>query len=147
LAAPVATAAASGNLGQADISRAAVLDVSDPNLLVPADLVFADPPTSFQIDGVGPLIPYTSGADIDINGWRVQISGSPAPGDRFSVRSNAGGIGDNGNGLDLSELQFRPQLIGGTATYQESYGILVGEVGATAQQSRISQAASASLKE
>ncbi|MEX2482286.1 MAG: flagellar hook-associated protein FlgK [Gammaproteobacteria bacterium] len=147
LASPVATATASANLSQADISRATVLDATDPNLLVPADLVFADPPTSFQIDGAGALIPYTSGADIDINGWRVQISGSPAPGDTFSVRNNAGGIGDNGNGLSLSELQFRPQLVGGTATYQESYGILVGEVGAIAQQSRISQAASASLKE
>jgi len=147
LAAPVATTAATGNVSAASISRATVLDPTAPELLTTTALVFSDPPTGFQVDGVGPLLPYTSGADIDLNGWRVQIVGTPAAGDSFVVRSNAGGIGDNGNGLGLSEMQFRPLLVGGTATYQETYGILVGEIGANAQQTRISQAALASLKE
>lgn len=147
LASPLRTANALSNLGNAAIGRAAVADVGDPAFLDPVELVFADPPTAFQVNGAGPLIPYTSGADIALNGWRVQISGNPVAGDRFTVGSNAGGVGDNGNGLLLGQMQFRPLLSGGTATYQESYGILVGEVGATAQQARISQAALASLKE
>ena len=38
---------------------------------------------------------YTSGGNIALNGWQVQISGTPAAGDTFTVQSNAGGTGDN----------------------------------------------------
>ena len=31
-----------------------------------------------------------AGLDIDVNGWRIQVNGAPAIGDRFTVRSNAG---------------------------------------------------------
>jgi flagellar hook-associated protein 1 FlgK len=110
-------------------------------------LVFNDPPTTYQVNGAGPLIPYTAGADIDLNGWRVQITGAPLAGDTCTVSSNAGGMGDNSNGLSLSAMQFQPLMSGGTATYQETYGVLVGEVGAASQQARISRDALGALSE
>ncbi|MFT4585673.1 MAG: flagellar hook-associated protein 1 FlgK, partial [Gammaproteobacteria bacterium] len=88
LARPHRTSAELANIGNATIGTASVLDIADANILLPTQLVFNDPPTTFQIDGVGPLIPYVSGTNIDINGWRTQISGSPLPGDTFSIDQN-----------------------------------------------------------
>jgi flagellar hook-associated protein 1 FlgK len=147
LASPIRTARAFANLGDAAISRGMVLDPTNAALLAPTQIVFNDPPTTYQVNGIGPLIPYASGSDIDANGWRVQITGNPRPGDSFSVQSNAGGYGDNSNGLAVAQLQFTPLLAGGTASYQEAYGILTGEVGANAQQAHISSEALGALTE
>ena len=43
--------------------------------------------------------PIRRGANITLNGWQAQISGTPATGDVFTVQSNAGGTGDNTNAL------------------------------------------------
>ena len=147
LALPIRTQSEITNLSEAVISAGEILDVTNPALLTTMQIVFNDPPTTYQINGAGPMLPYTSGGNIDVNGWRVQISGTPIAGDVFTVESNAGGIGDNGNGPLLSQLQFTPILEGGTASFQETYGILVRQVGSTLQQSRISGDALSSLVE
>ena len=147
LALPIRTQSEIINLSDAVISAGEILDVTNPALLTTTQIVFNDPPTTYQINGAGPMLPYTSGGNVDANGWRVQISGTPVAGDVFTVESNAGGIGDNGNGLLLSQFQFAPILEGGTASFQETYGILVGLVGSTLQQSRISGDALSSLVE
>ena len=147
LALPVHSERATANVGDALITAPQVLDETDVNLLATTQIVFSNPPTTYQINGAGPLLPYTSGNDIDVNGWRVQISGAPEAGDTFTVQSNAGGPGDNGNGLLLSAEQFRPMMVGGTATFQETYGLLVGEVGATTQRAQVSSTALAAVAE
>ena len=147
LALPIRTQSEIANLSEASISAGEILDVTNPALLNTTQIVFNDPPTTYQINGAGPILPFTSGVDIDVNGWRVQISGAPIAGDVFTVESNAGGIGDNGNGLLLSQLQFASILEGATASFQETYGILVGEVGSTLQQARVSRDALNSLAE
>ena len=63
------------------------------------------------------------------------------------MQSNAGGAGDNTNGLALSKLQSKPILEGGTATLQEVYGVLTGVVGAAASQARVSSQALGTLTE
>ena len=78
LARPIKTSESIANIGSAGVSAGEILDVSDANLLVTTQLVFNDPPVSYQINGAGPLIPYVSGANIDANGWRVQVEGSPS---------------------------------------------------------------------
>ena len=100
--------------------------------------MFGSPPTTFQLNGVGPLIPFTSGGDIDLNGWRVQLTGAPAAGDTFRVDPNSNGRGDNTNGLLLADLRTSQPLLSGTATYQDAYSQLVSKVGAEAQQAQIS---------
>lgn len=147
LAAPVRTETAISNIGEATIGSPEVLDATDAALLDPVQLVFNDPPTTYQVNGAGPLLPYTSGADIDLNGWRVQISGAPEAGDTFSISSNAGGIGDNNNGLALGALQFTPLLENGSASYQEAYGIAVGKIGAATNESQITLGALSVLTE
>jgi len=147
LARPNRTSVDGGNIGDGQISDPAVLDVSDPNLLTTTQLIFNDPPTTYQVNGAGPLIAYTSGADIDLNGWRVQVSANPEPGDTFTVSANVGGAGDNGNGLLLSELQLTKILDGGSTTYQESYSQLVGKVGAKTQELQLSRDALQVLKQ
>ena len=147
LASPVQTTAGIGNVSDAVIGRASVLDRDDAALLTTVDLVFNDPPTTFQLNGAGALIPYSSGADIDLNGWRVQITGTPAAGDTFTVSSNVGGVGDNGNGLLMAGLAQASVMIGGTATFGEAYGELIGDIGSRTQQNRISRDALGALRE
>jgi len=139
LARPNRTSANLTNIGDAAISAPTVLNVTDPGLLVSTQLVFNDPPTTFQVGGAGPLIPYTSGSDIDMNGWRVQISGTPEPGDTFSIGANVGGAGDNGNGLVLGDLQLAKIIDGFSASYQDAYSQLVGTVGSKTQQMQLSR--------
>ena len=147
LARPNRTTAGATNIGAGVISDPTVLDITDANLLSSTQLVFNDPPTTFQINGVGPLVPYTDGGNIDMNGWRIQISGDPEPGDTFTVAANFGGAGDNGNGLVLADLQATKIADGATATYQEAFSQLIGSVGAKTQQTQLSRDALLVLQE
>ncbi len=141
---PVRTTAAIGNASDAAISAPAVLDATDANLLTTANIVFASA-SQFRING-GPLQAYTPGANIDANGWRIQITGTPQAGDTFTVQSNAGGAGDNGNALQLAALQTTDILDGGSTTYQGAYGRLVADVGAQTRQADIGLSAATTLK-
>lgn len=63
----------------------------------------------------------------------VNLSGSPDPGDRFSVQGNFEGIGDNTNALRLAELAESAVMDDGNSTFQEAYSAMVGEVGSFSQ--------------
>lgn len=133
-AGPIKTAEGSRNTGNASISAGSVLDVTNPALLDAITIVFNDPPNTFDItDAAGAVLlagqAYTSGDDIDFNGWRIQISGRPTAGDEFNVSSNAGGTGDNRNALALAGLQSTGFIANGSATFQEAYDTVVGIVG------------------
>ncbi|MCC7413383.1 MAG: flagellar hook-associated protein FlgK [Gammaproteobacteria bacterium] len=135
-AAPVRAQASRANVGAATVSGGTVLDITDPNLLNTTTLVINDPPTTFQVNGAGPLIPFSSGANIDVNGWRVQITGAPLPGDQFVIGANSGGVGDNRNALALVGLQSSRLLDGGNASYGEANSALVSQVGTQSAQAR-----------
>ncbi len=143
-AGPVRSSEVFANLGDARISAPQILDSTDPNLLATSNITFNNPPTTFQINGAG-LFAYTSGADIDINGVRVQLTGVPAAGDQFMIEANANGGGDNANALLLADLQRTQLLEGGNATYQDAYGQLVADVGTQTRQAQISRDATAAL--
>ncbi len=145
-ASPVRSAAPLSNRGAATVSAPQVLDETDAALQTTVDLVFNDPPTTYQVNGVGPLLPYTSGADIDINGWRAQVTGSPQAADRFTISANTGAVGDNRNALALAALQGARLLDGGNATSLDAYGAVVSRVGSQARQAEVNEAALATLK-
>ena len=147
IADPLKSSYASANVGNGGISAPQVLDITNASVLVPATLVFGNPPSAFQINGAGPLIPYTSGANIDVNGWRVQISGTPQAGDAFAVGPNTGGKGDNANGLLLAGLQNAKLLAGGTESYQDTYNTVVGSTATLTQQAQTNQAAMTTLRQ
>lgn len=139
-AAPIRTARSSINTGTGTISAGSVTDVTNPALLTSTSLVF-DSATTYRVNGAGASIAFTPGADINLNGWRVQISGAPRTGDTFTVSSNAGGRADNRNALLLVGVQSAEVLEGGTTSISDAYGNLVSSVGSQQRQSEVAHTA------
>lgn len=133
-AAPISTAASSANTGDASISTGSVNAPPPPNanLQQPVTITFTGP-GAFNVVGVGTGNPvgvaYTSGGNISYNGWTLQISGTPAAGDVFTIGPNVNGVADNRNALLLGELATANTLAGGTASYQGAYSQLVSRIG------------------
>ncbi len=144
----VRSAAGASNTGSGTISAPSINatpvvpnpahPTTDLNLQQPVTITFNNPPTTFNVVGVGtgnPVnVPYTPGADITYNGWTMKISGAPAAGDTFTVDNNTSGVTDNRNGLLLAGLQTKKTLIedasgNATTSYLGAYGVLVSEVG------------------
>jgi flagellar hook-associated protein 1 FlgK len=125
-AAPTRTSAALANTGTASISAGRIIDVTNPSLLTTATIAFINPAT-YSINGAGAFA-YTPGADIDINGTRVQITGTPAAGDQFVIQSNAGGTGDNRNVQDLI-ARLSDSVFNGDVSLQDAAAALITTVG------------------
>jgi flagellar hook-associated protein 1 len=140
----IKTAAAGANTGAASISSGTVLDSTNPNLLTPVTITFANPPSSFSVNG-GPAVAFTSGGNVDVNGWQVQISGAPAAGDTFTVSSNAGGTGDNRNALAAANQQNVGVLQNGTTSITGGISALITGLGSQAQQINTAQTAQAAV--
>ena len=89
----------------ATISGGTMIDPTNPNLLNPPTISFST--DTYTINGVANQTFRTSPAGAPIPpvgstpqlGWQVQMSGTPAAGDSFTVKSNAGATGDNRNAL------------------------------------------------
>jgi flagellar hook-associated protein 1 FlgK len=139
----VKTAAAGTNTGAAIISSGTVLNSANPNLLSPVTIAFTSP-TTYTINGGAPNA-YTSGGNIAVNGWQVQISGTPASGDSFTVTSNAGGTGDNRNALIAANAQNVGVLQNGTTSITGGVSALVTGLGSQAQQINTAQTAQAAV--
>ena len=133
-AAPIRTAATASNTGSGTISAGVVNTPppADVNLQQPVTITFTSA-TTFDVTGTGTGNPtgvaYTPGQNITYNGWTVQITGTPANTDSFTVDPNTGGVGDNRNALLLGALQAANTLAGGTTTYQGAFAQLVSSVG------------------
>ncbi|WKZ13494.1 MAG: flagellar hook-associated protein FlgK [Gammaproteobacteria bacterium] len=136
-AAPVRTSRLLGNASDATIALGGISDVTNPALQQPVQLRFESAGTFRVYDGAnndlsGPLA-YTSGADINFNGWTVRVSGSPATGDRFDVLPTPPGSADNGNALELARVARRGYLAGGQVSADDLSTRLVATVGTAAQ--------------
>lgn len=153
-AAPLRSSVGTANLGKAAISKPATLDITDTNFFNAVTIDMRDTGTDgiadeYSTDGGTTWTAYTSGSNIDVNGWRVQITGQALDGDSFTVEKNLNAAGDNGNALSLAKIETEKFLIGGTATLQGAYANLISTVGtkthvadmdATAQQAIVRQA-------
>jgi flagellar hook-associated protein 1 FlgK len=69
------------------------------------------------------------------------MQGTPVAGDQVVIEANAAGVGDNTNSRLLAGLQALRFLDGGTATYQDAYGVIVGDVGSRTRQAEVSSSA------
>jgi flagellar hook-associated protein 1 FlgK len=132
MAAPTRTSISLGNIGDATVSPATVVDRNDPALLTSSVIEFTSP-TTYTINGAGSFT-YTDGAPIVINGSQVSLSGSPQTGDQFTLEPNFGATGDNSNGLLLADVQSAGLLDGGTVSINANYTQLVAGVGGTTRQ-------------
>lgn len=158
-AAPIRTTANPLNTGTASVSLGAVDSATQPplnaNLQATVTLTFTGAGT-FDVVGSGTGNPtgvaYTAGGNITYNGWIIQINGTPAAGDVFTISSNTGGVGDNRNALALAGLQSRNTLIDNaagnpTASYQGTYAQLVSAIGSDTQRVRNGSEAQQALLE
>lgn len=138
------------NLGKGTIDEAVILDSTDPDLQLSATITFEnsggsvrpnDPVDQYTVtDSAGntTTVAWTTGDNIDFNGWRVKVTGNPIIGDEFNVAKNNTGISDNRNALSLVNLQSTDTMINGNATYHDAYSEIVVSVGNRTQQSEIS---------
>jgi flagellar hook-associated protein 1 len=136
----IQTAAVGTNTGTASISAGTVLDATNPDLLQPATIQFTSPPATYSVNGAA-AVAYVDGGNIDVNGWQVQISGTPANGDQFTVSSNAGGTGDNRNALAAANQQSVGVLDNGTTSITSGLSAMITGIGSQAQQINTAQTA------
>jgi flagellar hook-associated protein 1 FlgK len=149
-AAPIRTDAPLANTGTGRISAGMVNGPPpvDPNLTQPVTITFTSA-TTFDVNGVGTGNPagtaFTAGNAITFNGWTVQITGTPKPGDVFSIGPNTNGAADNRNALLLGTLQASGTLASGTANYQSAYGQVVSLMGNKARELEVTSQAQGAL--
>ncbi len=135
----IQTSASDTNTGGGAISAGTVLDPANPDLLDTTTIRFLTP-TTYSVNGAGSFA-YTSGGNVDLNGWQVQITGTPAVGDEFTVQSNAGASGDNTNALAAANQQTAGVLSNGTISVSGAVSALISGAGAQAQQVNTAQTA------
>jgi flagellar hook-associated protein 1 FlgK len=131
-AAPIRTGTTATNSGSGVISAGEVLDPANADLRDPVTIRFTGAATWEAVDAGNTVIAtgaYTAGGNIDVNGWRVQVSGAPATGDSFTVASNVGGVGDNRNALKLAAVLTQGVLSNGTESLDAAASRLVSSVG------------------
>ncbi|HET9865413.1 MAG TPA: flagellar hook-associated protein FlgK [Steroidobacteraceae bacterium] len=143
-AAALRTAGAAANTGTGSISQADVL-TPGATTLAPVDIVFTSA-TTYSVNG-GADQPFTPGGDIDVNGWRVQISGAPATGDTFTVRSNTGAVGDNRNAFALADAMKSGVIESGTVSVAAAVERMTGNLGLQTRAAQMSRDAEASVNE
>jgi flagellar hook-associated protein 1 FlgK len=149
-AAPIRTDASLANTGTGRISAGAVNAPPplDSNLTQPVTITFTSA-TTFDVSGAGTGNPagitFNAGNPITFNGWTVQITGIPKPGDVFSIGPNTNGAADNRNALLLGGLQTSSTLAGGTASYQSAYGQVVSVTGNKTRELEVTSQAQGAL--
>ncbi|MEZ5460091.1 MAG: flagellar basal body rod C-terminal domain-containing protein [Steroidobacteraceae bacterium] len=114
-----------------------MLNAADPQLRSAVTIRFTSA-TTYSVNGAGSFA-YTSGAPIDLNGWRVEISGTPASGDEFRVLDNATGRGDNRNALALGEVLRAPLFDGGSTSVGDAVTTMTSDIGTRTQQAQINR--------
>ena len=119
-----------------------VLDNTNP--ASPTALVPAMTGISFIPGQNNSVFPSASGS-ANYMGYQVNLSGSPASGDVFTVGFNSGGVSDNRNAVALGQLRTSGTIDGGDLDFEDSYGRLVEKLGAETAQNRISSESSFSL--
>jgi flagellar hook-associated protein 1 FlgK len=135
---PVRVSGVSANMGDGQIKLGEVYNTT--NVQKSFRIQFTSS-TQYQIindtDSVttGPFT-YTPNTNNAINipdntspSYQVIISGSPQTGDTFTAAFNAGGFGDNRNGLLLASLRDFRTFNSGTETVFDRYANLISDVG------------------
>jgi flagellar hook-associated protein 1 FlgK len=143
-AAPIRASSASGNTGTGTVTAGEVLDRNTLSL-AQVDIVFTSP-TTYTING-GAAQTYTAGDNIDFNGWRVAINGAPATGDTFTVRNNAGAVGDNRNAFAIADAMRAGVIDNGLVSVNSAVEQMTGNLGLATRSAQINRDAEAIINE
>ena len=149
-AAPIRASAAAANTGDGKITAGSVNAPPPPNAnLQSAVTITFTSATTFDVTGTGTGNPtgvaYTSNGNITYNGWTVQITGTPAAGDVFTIGPNTAGVADNRNALLLAGLQTVNTVANSTANYQSAYSLIVSSIGNRANDIKVQSTAQTAL--
>lgn len=145
-AAPIIAAPNTANTGTAQITQGVVVNAANAQLRSTVNIQFLSP-TTYTTDGGVTTNTYTSGQPISLNGWQVVISGTPATGDRFSVKDNAGGTGDNRNASLLGNLLNKGYLSAGKTSVNDLVGQWVADIGVKTNQAQANLSIQSALYE
>ena len=137
--------ASNDNTGDAVIGEARVVDGAAGELLIPAQIAYDAATDTFNVGGVDFARVPNGPTAIEHNGWRVEIRGTPADGDAFTVSGNTSAPGDNRNALRLADVRQLRTLNGGSSSAAEAYSELVADVGVRTRQAGIAADASKRL--
>lgn len=134
LAGKLTTSSEITNVGDSRISSATVTDSNSASLTDPIDIVFSSDTTYDIIDAnSGTTLTtgatYTPGETISLNGWEATIQGESRNGDTHRIEANTDGLGNNSNGLSLSDMQLSA-VIDETQSFTDAYGAMVSRIGA-----------------
>ncbi len=146
-AAPLLTAAASGNAGTGSIDDG---KVPTPGAWVRGSYTLAfTSGSAWQVKDAGNTVvasgSYVAGGNISFNGMTVAVSGAPAAGDSFSINDNSNGTGDGRNARALADLLDGKVMNGGTLSVADAIGGLVGNIGVQSNQSQAGRDAQAAV--
>ncbi|PCJ50655.1 MAG: flagellar hook-associated protein FlgK [Gammaproteobacteria bacterium] len=162
-ASPMRGVADIANTGSAEITGTQVTDTTNASFSVsgslnpPVRIVFTGPTTYSVLNDTTSAV-LAAGITFTANqennmlsqaglslGYEIQIGGAAVIGDTFRSEYNTGGIGDNSNALAMADIQSQKVINNGNSTIQESYGLLVSEVGTRTNEGQISLGAAQSL--
>jgi len=115
--------------------NAQLQDTVTLNFTSPNSYTYTDTATGYS----SPAQSFTAGQPININGWSLTLTGTPANGDSVTVAPNAAavGSGDNRNALLMTQLQSQPLVNGNTL--DAAYSAVVANVGAIASTAQTDQ--------
>jgi flagellar hook-associated protein 1 FlgK len=87
-----------------------------------------------------------SGTEFTVAGVSFVVSGIPANTDSFNIQANQNGTGDNTNILMLSDLQTGLTMEGGSASFENAYAQLIGDVSTRTRTAQITAEAQTALQ-
>ncbi|HRD70276.1 MAG TPA: flagellar hook-associated protein FlgK [Legionella sp.] len=148
MAAPVRVSSSLGNSGTGQIGLGTVFNTNAVTNQYHIDVDPANASQYFLVDvtggtSTGPfaLVPNSDNIiqipDALNPSYSVVLSGIPNAGDQFNLDFNAGGFGNNSNGLLLAGLQQSRVFSGGTENLFERYANLLAEVGGQTNQAKL----------
>ena len=145
LASAVSATTELANAGSVSVDSLEVVDAQDTSLLNTVAIEFLSD-TTYSVDGSGSF-DYSPDVPIEINGWRLDLNGTPSAGDRLEVGENSGGVGDNRNALALGEVLDQGVFEDGSLSVQGSYAVLLSNVSTGTAQAEIRLEAQTSITE
>jgi flagellar hook-associated protein 1 FlgK len=131
-----------GNLGLQPLSSSQPIATQYGQLQDPVTLNFTSPTQFTYTDAATGVTSaaqtYTAGSPINVNGWSLTLTGTPAAGDSVAVAPGASGTGDARNASLMAQLQN--QAIAGGATLDQAYASTIAGVGSLASTANATQA-------
>ena len=130
-AAPLEASADAGNVGSATPGASRITDAAAFAGLAGARIEFIDA-GHYTIDGGAPIA-WEPGQPIRGDGWELDLDGTPAAGDSFTITATPPRSADNANARQLAALDELDLLAGGTLDLGTALAQFTGKVGGDAR--------------